>query len=148
MYTNKITAMAWAKLNFPEQIEALKLVFHSFASEFYYFLLYFPITGIKVIKMLFESLSINVKKVSFERVIQNQEKIMRPYLLLSVFSVSTPGQIPRECIMTWTVKRFKFHVIAIMTFLHKGWRICRIFCPVRFVFVLGFDRDGILVNEH
>ena len=41
MYTNKITAMAWAKLNFPEQIEALKLVFHLFASEFYYFLLYF-----------------------------------------------------------------------------------------------------------
>lgn len=41
MYTKKITAMAWAKLNFPEQIEALKLVFHLFASEFYYFLLYF-----------------------------------------------------------------------------------------------------------
>ena len=53
-----------------------------------------------MIELSFESLSINVKKVSFERVIQNQEKIMRPYLLLSVFSVGTPGQIPRECIMT------------------------------------------------
>lgn len=67
MYTNKITATAWAKLNFPEQIEALKLVFHLFASEFYFFYCTFSITEIKVIKLLFESLSINVKKASFER---------------------------------------------------------------------------------